>query len=151
MFKLSICVLSTYKHFCVKKPRRDSEMNLSVVYDPYGNRTHVFAVRGRCLSRLTNGPYYCLIIISLLRGNVNSFFFFIFRFCFFFTRCIIYSAKISELWYVPPLPFFRQRGHIIMAMKCILFHYLLLDFFVYHMAGCKFRFDFVNRYSHFYH
>ena len=24
--------------------------------DPYGNRTHVFAVRGRCLSRLTNGP-----------------------------------------------------------------------------------------------
>ena len=25
--------------------------------DPYGNRTHVFAVRGRCLSRLTNGPF----------------------------------------------------------------------------------------------
>ena len=24
--------------------------------DPYGNRTHVFAVKGRCLSRLTNGP-----------------------------------------------------------------------------------------------
>ena len=24
--------------------------------DPYGNRTHVFAVRGRCLSLLTNGP-----------------------------------------------------------------------------------------------
>lgn len=26
--------------------------------DPYGNRTHVFAVRGRCLSRLTNGPRF---------------------------------------------------------------------------------------------
>ena len=24
--------------------------------DPYGNRTHVTAVKGRCLSRLTNGP-----------------------------------------------------------------------------------------------
>ena len=26
--------------------------------DPYGNRTHVFAVRGRCLSLLTNGPLF---------------------------------------------------------------------------------------------
>ena len=25
-------------------------------YDPYGNRTHDYAVRGRRLSRLTNGP-----------------------------------------------------------------------------------------------
>ena len=25
--------------------------------DPYGNRTHVTAVKGRCLNRLTNGPY----------------------------------------------------------------------------------------------
>ena len=24
--------------------------------DPYGNRTHVTAVKGPCLSRLTNGP-----------------------------------------------------------------------------------------------
>ena len=24
--------------------------------DPYGNRTRVTAVKGRCLSRLTNGP-----------------------------------------------------------------------------------------------
>ena len=24
--------------------------------DPYGNRTHVPAVKGRCLDRLTNGP-----------------------------------------------------------------------------------------------
>ena len=26
------------------------------VGDPYGNRTHVTAVKGRCLNRLTNGP-----------------------------------------------------------------------------------------------
>ncbi len=25
--------------------------------DPYGNRTHVTAVKGPCLNRLTNGPY----------------------------------------------------------------------------------------------
>ena len=27
------------------------------VGDPYGNRTHVTAVKGPCLNRLTNGPY----------------------------------------------------------------------------------------------
>ena len=26
--------------------------------DPCGNRTHVNGVRGRCLNRLTNGPYH---------------------------------------------------------------------------------------------
>ena len=26
--------------------------------DPYGNRTHVTAVKGPCLSRLTNGPLW---------------------------------------------------------------------------------------------
>ena len=26
--------------------------------DPYGIRTHVTAVKGRCLNRLTKGPYY---------------------------------------------------------------------------------------------
>ena len=30
---------------------------LSFCGDPCGNRTHVTAVKGRCLSRLTNGPY----------------------------------------------------------------------------------------------
>ncbi len=29
---------------------------LSVFYDPYGIRTRVTAVKGRCLNRLTNGP-----------------------------------------------------------------------------------------------
>ena len=28
--------------------------------DPCGNRTHVNGVRGRCLNRLTNGPYFCM-------------------------------------------------------------------------------------------
>ena len=29
---------------------------MSFFGDPYGNRTHVTAVKGRCLNRLTNGP-----------------------------------------------------------------------------------------------
>ena len=31
-------------------------MRFSFSGDPYGNRTHVTAVKGRCLNRLTNGP-----------------------------------------------------------------------------------------------
>ena len=35
-------------------------MTLSIInklyYDPYGTRTRVTAVKGRCLNRLTNGP-----------------------------------------------------------------------------------------------
>ena len=36
--------------------------------DPCGNRTHVNGVRGRCLNRLTNGPYcmHCFSAIYLL-------------------------------------------------------------------------------------
>ena len=30
---------------------------MAFVFDPYENRTRVTAVKGRCLSRLTNGPY----------------------------------------------------------------------------------------------
>ena len=49
--------------------------------DPYGNRTHVFAVRGRCLSRLTNGPFapkirrglYYIIYFSILQGVFDIF------------------------------------------------------------------------------
>ena len=38
-----------------KNPDFPSE-NLDFSGDPYGNRTHVTAVKGRCLNRLTNGP-----------------------------------------------------------------------------------------------
>ncbi|CZQ87917.1 Hypothetical protein Tpal_960 [Trichococcus palustris] len=31
-------------------------MKVPFYYDPYGNRTRVTAVKGRCLNRLTNGP-----------------------------------------------------------------------------------------------
>ena len=31
--------------------------------DPYGNRTHIFAVRGRRLSRLTKGPGHMTLIL----------------------------------------------------------------------------------------
>ena len=33
-----------------------TEWCVSFFGDPYGNRTHVTAVKGRCLNRLTNGP-----------------------------------------------------------------------------------------------
>ena len=37
-----------------KTPLRNAQRRF---YDPYGNRTHVTAVKGPCLNRLTNGPY----------------------------------------------------------------------------------------------
>ena len=43
------------KHHCVQL----RGVRIAVVFshgDPYGNRTHVTAVKGRCLNRLTNGP-----------------------------------------------------------------------------------------------
>ncbi len=40
----------------VTKNKGHSQGVSFVFGDPYGNRTHVFAVRGRCLNRLTNGP-----------------------------------------------------------------------------------------------
>ena len=62
--------------------------------DPYGNRTHVFAVRGRCLNRLTNGP--CLSSRSSISqgGHVVKCFFWIFSRMFaFFCFCV---AKWEE-------------------------------------------------------
>ena len=38
----------------LKTPLRNAQRRF---YDPYGNRTHVTAVKGPCLNRLTNGPY----------------------------------------------------------------------------------------------
>ena len=41
----------------VKQKNRPRKRSLFFsVGDPYGNRTHVTAVKGPCLSRLTNGP-----------------------------------------------------------------------------------------------
>ena len=37
----------------LKTPLRIAQRHF---YDPYGNRTHVTAVKGPCLNRLTNGP-----------------------------------------------------------------------------------------------
>ena len=37
--------------------KKDTHLSVCVFFgDPYGNRTHVTAVKGRCLNRLTNGP-----------------------------------------------------------------------------------------------
>ena len=57
-------------NFCVRDGNR---WDLSVIYtsrwvngDPCGNRTRVTGVRGRCLDRLTNGPW----LASRLRRSV---------------------------------------------------------------------------------
>ena len=43
--------------------------------DPWENRTPVFAVRGRCLSRLTNGPFVSNVdIIAWSFLKCNTFF-----------------------------------------------------------------------------
>ena len=36
--------------------KRHAEACLFFIGDPYGNRTHITAVKGRCLNLLTNGP-----------------------------------------------------------------------------------------------
>ena len=41
----------------VKEKSSDKELSELFIHgDPYGNRTHVTAVKGRCLNHLTNGP-----------------------------------------------------------------------------------------------
>ena len=42
-----------------------SQFDKKETSDPYGNRTHVTAVKGRCLNRLTNGP-----LLPFLKKNV---------------------------------------------------------------------------------
>ena len=39
------------------KNKKSKSFDLLFSGDPYENRTRVTAVKGRCLSRLTNGPY----------------------------------------------------------------------------------------------
>ena len=64
--------MHSFRQICEPNPARSAVMNeilrtgnkkervallLSLfVGDPYGNRTHVTAVKGPCLNRLTNGP-----------------------------------------------------------------------------------------------
>ena len=47
------------RHLLKSKYKEKSTTSNEVVLfgDPYGNRTHVTAVKGPCLNRLTNGPY----------------------------------------------------------------------------------------------
>ncbi len=44
--------------FCFSRHLQHLQGYANISFDPWENRTPVFAVRGRCLSRLTNGPYY---------------------------------------------------------------------------------------------
>ena len=54
-------LFATYRWPCCSIPvrvmKKSPERMLEGFYDPYGNRTHVTAVKGPCLNRLTNGPY----------------------------------------------------------------------------------------------
>ena len=46
-----------------------SECFLKSSYDPYGNRTHDYAVRGRRLSRLTKGPWSERMLVYHVLGK----------------------------------------------------------------------------------
>ena len=48
--------LSIPTRFIQDKKSRCVCIGIFCLGDPYGNRTHVTAVKGRCLNRLTNGP-----------------------------------------------------------------------------------------------
>ena len=55
--------------------RREDENSRRYAGDPWGNRTPVAAVRGRSLSRLTNGPYLSSSdIITRQNRKSNPFF-----------------------------------------------------------------------------
>ena len=43
--------------FRFKENKKEIFDKISFKNDPYGIRTRVTAVKGRCLNRLTNGPY----------------------------------------------------------------------------------------------
>ncbi len=45
-----------YRIFLNKEKAQDDCYRPGLLYDPYGIRTRVTAVKGRCLNHLTNGP-----------------------------------------------------------------------------------------------
>lgn len=50
----AVVIVAIPRSGCIKKLLNPKIEEL--FYDPYGNRTHVTAVKGPCLNRLTNGP-----------------------------------------------------------------------------------------------
>ena len=58
-FSISVWVTIYARHLLKSNYKEKSTTSNEVVLfgDPYGNRTHVTAVKGPCLNRLTNGPY----------------------------------------------------------------------------------------------
>ena len=47
-----------------KIQKKKALANAKLFGDPYGNRTHVTAVKGPCLNRLTNGPKRYRILLK---------------------------------------------------------------------------------------
>ena len=66
--------------------------------DPYGNRTHDCALRGRRLNRLTKGPYiHNRVIISHFFVNIKSFFaFYLFFYDVVWGGCVVICTNYAE-------------------------------------------------------
>ena len=58
------------------------------VGDPYGNRTHVSALRGPCLSLLTNGPWFIAILLYYIFRGLSIVFLIFFKKIFFLIFCM---------------------------------------------------------------
>ena len=56
-FSYGSCTCRASQNVSNKKKHPAFQQGASCLHDPYGNRTHVTAVKGPCLNRLTNGPY----------------------------------------------------------------------------------------------
>ncbi|GEM_PF-4750864 len=55
MHSMNVSVFYCFSYRCIQK--RTTSIEVVLLYDdPYGIRTRVTAVKGRCLNRLTNGP-----------------------------------------------------------------------------------------------
>ena len=97
-----------------KRQAPTSECLSLFVGDPYGNRTHVFSVRGLRLNRLTNGPccvqlVYYTIFLSFCQGVFERFFK---KFLFVQIKAVL--GAIFFIFYHFLLIFARGRGKIIL-------------------------------------
>ena len=64
--------MANHPVFACKKAPAPLQSRRFLLGDPCGNRTHVNGVRGRCLNRLTNGPYKREAGIYLFSQAVSS-------------------------------------------------------------------------------
>ena len=58
------CTCRASRNVSYNKKHPAFQQGASCLHDPYGNRTHVTAVKGPCLNRLTNGPKRYRILLK---------------------------------------------------------------------------------------